>query len=111
MSGGQSPGQMTIYDFPEALPEPRVGEWVKTHGAVICHIMRRSYIGKKVVIDKSTSSAEWFRVGILEDYIEVDGGMRSIVYTGERQRHYIDHRFGLEIYEPMPWDWYDRRKK
>ena len=50
----QLPGQMSIFD----LIEPEVGEYVTTHGAVICHIMRPGYIGKKVVYDVSRS-ASW----------------------------------------------------
>lgn len=91
--------------------EPAVGEWVTGHGAIICHIMRRGYIGKKVVVDKSTKSKEFYRVGILEDYFENEGVMRSVVYTGGKQRELIDHFPGVEIFEPLPWDCYEKRNK
>ena len=117
------PGQMNIFDFiPEPqqqhskviakdLKEPEVGEWVESHGAIICHIMRKSYIGKKVIIDKSTQTHKWFRCGILEEYFECRGVMRSVVFTGEKQRHLIDHYEGINIYEPLPWDAYPERMK
>lgn len=107
--------QMTIFDF----IEPDVGEFVKTHGANICHIMRKGYVGKKVVIDLSTQSHEWYQVGILEkivpscyyrndERVECD---RAIVFTGARQRQLITLMPGVEIYECLPWDNYPERSK
>ena len=61
--------QLSLFDMPELRQEPDVGEYVKECGAVICHIMRRGYIGRKVLIDVSTRSNTWFQCGILEDYI------------------------------------------
>ena len=103
-------GQISIYEYDCSLmTEPDVGELVEDHGAVICHIMRPAYIGKKVVIDKSTVSHKWFMCGILEQYIPYENGlMRSIVFTGHKQRSLITHYPGIEIYEPLPWDAYRR---
>ena len=92
--------QLTIFDcFPEILTGPAVGEWVTEPGAAICHKMRPSYIGKKVLIDCSTESHKWFRVGILEDYIPYEGSWRSIIFTGKKQRSLVTHRNGIQIYE------------
>lgn len=89
--------QMTIFDF---LPEEvKPGDWVEDHGAVICHIMRPAYIGKLVVMDKSTESRHWYQVGRLENYIPYEGRWRSIIYTGKNQRSLITHHPGVEIYE------------
>lgn len=122
-------GQISIFDWmPEAVPkepepelpkrvpkeygpEPEVGECVKEHGAIICHIMRPSYIGKKVLIDQSTKSMRAYKCGVLEDYIPYEGHMRSIVYTGEKQRSLITHYPGIEIYECLPWEAYKERMK
>lgn len=93
------------------MTEPEVGAWVTEHGAVICHIMRPSYIGSRVVFDCSTWSMRIFRVGILEAYIPHEGRMRSIIYTGSRQRTLLTHYPGIEIYECLPWDAYPERTK
>lgn len=79
--------------------EPSVGDYVESHGAVICHIMRPAFIGKNIVVDKSTQSHEWYQLGVLEDYISYEGRFRAIVYTGERQRQLITFYPGIEIYE------------
>lgn len=126
-------GQLSLYDVfpdfdrpiqyvPQAVQEPEVGEWVTTHGAVICHIMRPGYIGRRVVIDKSTIGHEWYQVGVLEKivpseyyrqdlngkYVRVECD-RSVVYTGSKQRQLIDHRPGVEIFECLPWEAYPER--
>ena len=59
-------GQLSIFDWmedfdpakeakqaaglPEQTEEPEVGQWVYKTGAPIPHIMRRSYIGQKVLM-------------------------------------------------------------
>ena len=104
-------------DLIDRQVEPEVGEWVDKCGAVIPHIMRRSYIGKKVVMDKSTSSHKWFRVGVLEKVVTgfyYDGDKKIecdmlIIFDGSRQRNIITHWPGREIYECLPWDAYERR--
>ena len=103
-------GQMSIFDcFPDLCLKP--GDYVKKHGAVICHVMRPAFIGKLVVIDRSTEHHEWWQVGRLEDYIPYEGRWRSIVYTGKPQRSLITHYPGVEIYEVKPWSFEDRRRK
>jgi len=103
--------QLTIFNcFPQALPEPQVGEYVTEFGANICHIMRPAYIGKKVIYDCSTANHAWYRCGILEKYFMRENGvMRSVIYTGERQRILYDHYPGREIWECLPWDAYPKR--
>lgn len=102
--------QMTIFDWmPTLQEEPKVGEYVEKHGAVISHIMRSSYIGKKVVYDCSTESHKWYLCGILEKYFECRGVMRSVIYVGKPQRILLDHHPGREIFEPLPWDAYQKR--
>lgn len=112
--------QMSIFDWmPTLRKEPDVGECVEEHGQVIPHIMRPSYIGKKILIDCSTENHKWFKVGILEDVrpafywhfdekVECD---RSIIYTGSKQRSFITHMPGNEIFECLPWDSYPERMK
>lgn len=115
-------GQIGLFEWmPQALPaykppvdysklvEPAVGEWVESTGAVICHAMRPSYIGRKVLVDMSTESHKWYKVGLLENYIPYNGTFRSIVYTGTKQRSLVTHYPGVEIYEVLPWDAYKAR--
>lgn len=111
--------QMSIFDMLSRqeheehtnMIEPPVGTYVDTCGAVICHIMRKSYIGKKVLVDRSTRSMTCFQVGIMEDYIPYEGRMRSIVYVGKKQRALVTHYPGVEIREVLPWDAYEERNK
>ena len=92
--------QLTLLDWmPTAQPEPEVGAFVEECGAVIPHIMRPNYIGKKVLYDCSTESHTVFKCGILEDYVPYEGKMRSIIYTGKKQRALVTHYPGIEIYE------------
>ena len=105
--------QYSIFDlFDQLKTEPDIGEYTHECGQVICHIMRRGYIGKKVLVDVSTQSLRnLFRCGILEDYIPYEGRMRSIVNVGDRQRLLITHYPGVEIHECLPWGSYEQRKK
>ena len=113
-------GQMSLFDFmPTMMVEPEVGEYVSECGAVIPGIMRKSYIGKKVLIDVSTQSRTCYKVGILEKIVPArywgDGAWieceRSIVYTGEKQRSLISHYPWVpELREVLPWDAYERRE-
>lgn len=100
--------QMHLFDFIDKAKEPEPGEWVDGHGPVIPHIMRRGFIGKKIVMDYSTQSHKWYKVGILEKvltdkYWSSDGKWvecdRSIVYDGQKQRCSILHMPGSEIFE------------
>ena len=103
--------QLSLFDLPGVRREPDVGEYVRECGAVICHIMRSGYIGRKVLIDVSTRSVAMFQCGILEDYIPYEGRYRSIVYTGKKQRSLITHYPGVEIRECLPWDQYEARQR
>lgn len=109
-------GQMSIMDWmPSALPEPEVGDYIREPGPVICHIMRRGYIGKKVCFDVSTESfTSLYRVGILEKVIDVfyyrrvgdeyvmQPCDRSVIFDGKKQRTLITHMPGHEIHEVLP---------
>jgi len=110
--------QMTIFDWmPTMQQEPEVGEYVKKCGAVIPHIMRRSYIGQKVLVNTSTQSLVSYKCGILKDVIKTfywHGDQRiecdrSIVSYGRNRESLITHMPGQEIYECLPWDAYEKR--
>ncbi len=93
--------QMTIFDFIEK-PEPKIGEYVEEAGPVICHIMVKGYIGKKVLYDCSTQSHRWYRCGILEKYIPYEGSMRHVIRIGKKNYAYVTRRYGeaASIYGP-----------
>ena len=104
-------GQISLFDWmPSSTPEPNIGDYVKRPGAIICHIMRPGYIGRKILVDVSTEHNELYQCGILENYIPYESFMRSIVYVGDRQRKLITHYPGVEIFECLPWD-YEKRVK
>lgn len=128
-------GQLSIFDWmedfdpakeakqaaglPEQIEEPEVGEWVYTRGAPISRVMHRSYIGKKVLMDKSTSSKECYKVGILEDVItgqywngkEYAPCEMSIVRDETKQRNQINHTLNDQIFECLPWHSYQKREE
>ena len=109
---GQIWGQISVYDYLESIgkaPDPEVGEYVERTGAVICHIMRPSYIGHKILFNCSTASLAWFQVGILEAYVPYEDRMRSIINVGKKQRILYTHYPGCEIYELHPWNWEARK--
>jgi len=91
--------------------EPDIGECVKSTGAVIPHIMRSAYIGKKVLYNISTQSMRCYRCGVLEEYIPYEGKMRSVIFYGKKQRALVTHYAGVNIYECLPWDAYPERAK
>lgn len=103
-------GQLTIFDWmPTLMDEPEVGAFVGETGAIICHIMRKSYIGLKVLYDCSTQNHTWYRCGVLEKYFECRGVMRSVINVGTKQRILLDHYPGREIYECLPLGAYPER--
>ena len=95
----------------DTVREPGIGECVKSTGAVIPHIMRSAYIGKKVLYDVSTQSMRCYRCGVLEKYIPYEGKMRSVIFYGKKQRGLVTHYEGVNIYECLPWDAYPERAK
>lgn len=117
-------GQMTLFDWqPSLQPEPDTGALVTEHGAIIPHIMRQSYIGRKVCFDVSTQHRRCFRVGVLEKvhdafYFGLEDGEykkvpcdRVVIFTGKQQRSLISLMPGVEIYECLPWEAYPERNK
>lgn len=116
--------QVTLFDWQPSLQlEPDIGALVAERGVVIPHIMRRSYIGKKVCFDVSTQHRRCFRVGVLEEvlddfYFELKDGEykkvpcdRVVIFTGKRQRSLISLMPGIEINECLPWEAYPERNK
>lgn len=95
----------------DTLTEPAVGETVSSTGAVIPHIMRSAYIGKKVLYNISTQSMRCYRCGVLEEYIPYEGKTRSVIFYGKKQRALVTHYAGVNIYECLPWDAYPERAK
>ena len=103
--------QISIFDWMEDFDpngdEPKVGEWVYDRGPEIPLDKLRSYIGKPIMMDKSTQSQECYKVGILEKVIngrywngrEYDRCEMSIVFDGTKQRNQINHTLGGHIYE------------
>jgi len=110
--------QLSIFDWhPTMRQEPPVGDYIHKAGAVICRIMRKSYIGKKVAVDISTQNRKCFQVGILEKVIpahyyqgdQIVETERSIVFVGKKQRLLITHYPGCELHEVLPWNAYEER--
>ena len=105
--------QMTIFDLLDMSEEEpgdsdiQPGDYIESHGATICHIMRPGYIGKMVAYDCSTESHKWIRVGILRGYIPYEGRWRSIIDVGKGRDHFIllTHYEGCDIYEVPTREW------
>ena len=106
--------QLSLFDlFPKPIKpprnEPEIGEYVDDHGMNICHIMRPSDVGQKVVYDCSTENHKWLRCGRLERYFLCRGVYRSVITVGKSQKILLDHINGRTIYEPLMWDEYPKR--
>lgn len=101
--------QISIFDWmPSLIPEPNPGDWVEDHGELICRGQIESFLGKKIVMDCSTQSHEWYKVGIVEKILPAiyyhngveTETVRVIVDDGKRTRCYITYIPGEErIYE------------
>ena len=117
-------GQIHMLDWmPTFQAEPEVGTRVTECGAVIPHIMIRSYIGKKIAFDVSTQSRRLFQVGRLEKvldtvYYHLEGEAykerpcsRVVIYTGKKDRSYLSLIPGTNVFEVLPWDAYPERMK
>ena len=107
--------QMSIFDWlPTLSPEPQAGDLVEDHGAEIPPEQIESFVGKKIVMDRSTESHEWFRVGVLEKIlpgiyyhngVETDT-IRLIIYDGGKQRNYMTYIPGYRwVYELTEIRW------
>ncbi len=107
-----------------AVHEPDIGEYVKETGAVIPHIMRDGFIGRKVLYDVSTQSMRCYQCGVLEEILDdfywhtrPDGEDekvpcdRVVIYHGKKQRALISLMPGRNIFECLPWDAYPERAK
>lgn len=96
--------QLSLFDTDDNVCRKKrdtIGTYKRRPGAVIPHIMRSAYIGKKILIEESTPRGEVYRVGVLEEYTyDIERRVhRCIVFTGEGQRHQIDMYPGEEIFE------------
>lgn len=64
------------------------------------------YVGNLIVMDKSTSSREWYEVVLVEKIVIVEENQRRLVYyDGTRQRGLVDEMWFDESvnYPAMAW--------
>lgn len=84
--------QLSLFDsFPAEQYLP--GDWIDSPGQELTFYEACQMIGQLIVADKSTESHKWYKVVLLEDVIEHEGGRRLILYDGARQRGLEDERY------------------
>lgn len=104
--------QMTIYDFaPDFRREPEIGETIEEHGAVICHIMRKAAVGRKVCYPLELYGHR-MRVGLLERYYKgEDGWWHSVILEAAGKETVLTHKPGVEIFYLFPFNFYNIKKR
>lgn len=75
--------------FPQG---PQPGEYVEAHGKELCFDDLRKYIGKIIIMDKSTENYTWWQAVQVEEiyYNSHENCDRLIYYHGHRQRGLVD---------------------
>lgn len=85
--------QMDIFSF---LPQQKIfkpGDWVEKDnvGRKLTFEEITQEIGNLIVMDKSTSSHEWYRVVLVEKIIVVESNQRRLIYyDGSSQRGLVN---------------------
>lgn len=93
--------QLGIFSFIEPQKEFKPGEYIDKQylGRQITFDEITERIGKLIVLEKSTSSHEWFMVALVEKIAIVEGNQRRLVYyDGHKQRGLINEMYFSESY-------------
>lgn len=98
--------QLTIFSFlPKEEPDFKPGDWVEKDnvGKKMTFDEITKEIGNLIVMDKSTSSHEWYRVVRVERIVLVEEGKqrRLVYYDGTKQNGLVNESLFVEsIYHP-----------
>ena len=89
-------GQLDIFSFLEPQKSFKPGDWVEKDvlGKKLTFDEITQEIGNLIVMDKSTSSHEWYKVVLVEKIVIVEGNQRRLVYyDGCRQRGLVNEMY------------------
>lgn len=85
--------QLDIFSFLEPQEEQlKPGEWVEKDllGRKLSFNEIAQNIGNLIIMDKSTSSHEWYKVVLVEKITSYEGRRRLIYFDGCKQRGLVD---------------------
>ena len=82
-------GQMSLFDTDEQF---KVGEYVVKHGRRLTFDEIAGMVGRKIIMDQSTSSHEWLEIVLVEKIIwnDQENCRRLIYFDGDRQRGLVN---------------------
>lgn len=102
--------QLDIFSFiPQEKPKFKPGDWVEKDvlGEELTFDEITKEIGNMIVMDKSTSSHEWYKVVLVEKIVLVENGTqrRLIYFDGTRQRGLVNEMYFNKniIYPARAW--------
>ena len=88
--------QLDIFSFLEPQKTYKPGDWVEKDvlGKKLTFDEITQMIGEMIVMDKSTSSNEWYKVVLVEKIAIVEGNQRRLVYyDGCKQRGLVNEMY------------------
>lgn len=89
--------QLDIFSFlPQEKPKFNPGDWVEKDvvGEELTFDEIVQLIGNLIVMDKSTSAHEWYKVVRVEKIVVVGGNQRRLVYSdGTRQNGLVNEMY------------------
>lgn len=91
--------QLDIFDFINIPKQFKPGDWIEKEfcGKQLSFGEIANSIGKLIVMDKSTSSHEWYKVVLVEKIVLADGNQRRLIYyDGSRQRGLVNEIYFRE---------------
>ena len=88
--------QLDIFSYLEPKKAFNPGDWVEKDvlGNKLTFDEITQMIGEMIVMDKSTSSHEWYKVVLVEKIVIVEGNQRRLVYyDGCKQRGLVNEMY------------------
>ncbi len=85
--------QLDIFSFLEPQERLKPGDWVEKNvvGKQLTFDEITQNVGNLIIMDKSTSSHEWYKVVLVEKILIVEGNQRRLVYNdGCKQRGLVN---------------------
>lgn len=85
--------QLDLFSYLEPQKTYKPGDWVEKDalGKNLTFDEITQMIGEMIIMDKSTSSHEWYKVVLVEKIVMVEGNQRRLVYyDGCKQRGLVN---------------------
>ena len=88
--------QLDLFSYLEPQKTYKPGDWVEKDvlGKNLTFDEITQMIGEMIIMDKSTSSHEWYKVVLVEKIVIVEGNQRRLVYyDGCKQRGLVNEMY------------------